>query len=338
MKNSLSPVGHKPEARGSAPSAAHLSPFLTPVDAQLLPAPTILCLADRIFVRNMAGGLLGLGRRAYRDACRGRVMDDKSGESSRRPISLALACVAAVGWLIAATVWWQSSETQSQLNQSLTAAERARESLASDLQNLQKTAGTAADLKKQAADAEKALSDASAARASAQNELADLTKQINDAKLAISGAQEEASAKTRDLQAVELEAEGRNRPRCDAWEPGSGPFNRAVSPPGRRRDGAQGSRGGSDRDRRRAEGLPGASGPDQRGERRAQRHRGANSRRKAGTEFDPTQPEPVTGSPDVGASLVHGDCAARRPVFKHRMAGKSRGPRRARPQRRRLHG
>ena len=92
---------------------------------------------------------------------------------------------------------------QSSFTEQLTAAERARESLASDLQNLEKTAGAAADLKKQAADAEKALSDASTARASAQNELADLTKQIGDAKLAISGAQEEASAKTRDLQAVD---------------------------------------------------------------------------------------------------------------------------------------
>jgi chromosome segregation ATPase len=130
-------------------------------------------------------------------------MEDERGQLSRGPVTLALACVAAVGWLIAAVVWWQSTQTQSQLNESLTAAERARESLASDLQNLQKTAGTAADLKKQAADAEKALSEVSATRASAQNELADLTKQIGDAKLAISGAQEEASARTRDLEAVD---------------------------------------------------------------------------------------------------------------------------------------
>jgi chromosome segregation ATPase len=130
-------------------------------------------------------------------------MDVETSESSRRPFPLVWASAAAVGWLLAAGVWWQSSQTQSQLNASLTAAERARESLASDLQNLQKAAGTAADLKKQATDAEKALSDATAARASAQNELADLTKQISDAKLAISGAQEEASAKTRDLLAVD---------------------------------------------------------------------------------------------------------------------------------------
>jgi DNA repair exonuclease SbcCD ATPase subunit len=154
--------------------------------------------------RSQYGGLPpGLGNRARRDALRRRVMADESDESSRRAVFLALAALAAVGWLTAGFIWWQGAQTQSQLTEQLTAAERARESLASDLQNLQKTAGVAADLKKQAADAEKALSDATAARASAQNELTDLTKQISDAKLAISGAQEEASAKTRDLQAVD---------------------------------------------------------------------------------------------------------------------------------------
>src|SRR3984957_1646365 len=130
-------------------------------------------------------------------------MTDESDDQSRRPISLALAALAAVGWLAAGFIWWQGGQAQSYLTEQLTAAERARESLASDLQNLEKTAGAAADLKKQAAGAEKALSDASAARASAQNELADLTKQISDARLVISRAQEEASARTRDLQAVD---------------------------------------------------------------------------------------------------------------------------------------
>jgi chromosome segregation ATPase len=130
-------------------------------------------------------------------------MADESDKHSLRPISLALAALAAVGWLAAGFIWWQGGQTQSYLTGQLTAAEQARESLALDLQNLEKTAGVAADLKKQAANAEKALSDASAARASAQNELVDLTKQISDARLVISGAQEEASARTRDLQAVD---------------------------------------------------------------------------------------------------------------------------------------
>jgi len=54
----------------------------------------------------------------------------------------------------------------------LQAAEQARESLAADLQNLQKAAGVAADVKKQARPQGRRP----------QNELADLTQQIGDAK------------------------------------------------------------------------------------------------------------------------------------------------------------
>ena len=120
---------------------------------------------------------------------------------------------------------------------SLHAASERAKSLAADLQNLQKAAGTAADLKAQATEAEKALSDASAARASAQNELADLTKQINDAKLAISGAQEEASAKTRDLQAVDAELKEESDRLAGLAEPGPGLVRRSdqAAGPGRRR-------------------------------------------------------------------------------------------------------
>src|SRR5208337_2660088 len=117
-------------------------------------------------------------------------MADDAGDEFRRPVPIALAGLAIVGWALAAFLWSQDAQTRSQMTDSLNAAEKARESLA-------------ADLKTQARDAEKTLSEATAARASAQNELADLTKQIGDAKLAISGAQEEASAKSRDLQAVD---------------------------------------------------------------------------------------------------------------------------------------
>ena len=338
MKNSLSPVGRKPEARAkrakrgafvAIPDAGRCAAFAG-ADNFVLGGPHLRPQYGR--------RPPGLRPSRLRDACRGRVMDDERGESSRRPISLALACVAAVGWLIAATVWWQSSETQSQLNQSLTAAERARESLAvgpakpaKDGRN--RSRPEKAGRRRRESALGRLGRKGVGAKRTCRSDQADQRRQARHFRRPGRGERQDARPASRRLQ-----AEGRNRPRRGAWEPGSGPFNRAVSPPGRRRDGAQGSRGGSDRDRRRAEGLPGASGPDQRGGRRAQRHRGANSRRKAGTEFDPTQPEPVTGSPDVGASLVHGDCAARRPVFKHRMAGKSRGPRRARPQRRRLHG
>ena len=148
----------------------------------------------------------------------------RTGDDLRRPVSLALAGVAIIGWLLAGFLWTGMRETQREMTESLNAAEQARESLAADLQNLQKAAGTAADLKTQATEAEKALSEASAARASAQNELADLTKQISDAKLAISGAQEEASAKSRDLQAVETRLKDESDRLAPHAEPESGAF------------------------------------------------------------------------------------------------------------------
>ncbi len=130
-------------------------------------------------------------------------MASGAGEEFRRPVTLALSGIAIIGWLVSAYMWQEEARAESEMADSLHLSEKAREALAADLQNLQKAAGTAAEIKVQATETQKALSDVSAARASAQNELADLTRQINDARFAISGAQEEASAKTRDLQSVD---------------------------------------------------------------------------------------------------------------------------------------
>jgi phage-related minor tail protein len=121
----------------------------------------------------------------------------------RRPVPLALAALAIVGWLLVSYFWSQASDVRAQMDDALKRAEAARATMASDLQNLQKAAGSAADLQKQAKDAQAALAQAVGARASAQNDLADLTKQISEAKLAVSGAQEEANAKTHELQNVD---------------------------------------------------------------------------------------------------------------------------------------
>ncbi len=159
-------------------------------------------------------------------------MANETGDEFRRPIPLALAALAAIGWLSALYIWWQASQTEWQITESLRTAEQARESLATDLQNLQKTAGAAAELKKRAGDAEKALSDAVAARASAQNELADLTKQIRRQarrlRLARGGEREIARSAGRRRQ-----AQGRKRPGRRDAEPGPGPLGRADPPPGR---------------------------------------------------------------------------------------------------------
>jgi len=48
-----------------------------------------------------------------------------AGDEFRRPVPLALAGVAIIGWLLAAFLWSQASQTQSQMTESLRAAERA---------------------------------------------------------------------------------------------------------------------------------------------------------------------------------------------------------------------
>ena len=47
-------------------------------------------------------------------------MADESDERSPHPLSLALAALAAVGWLAAGFVWWQGAQTQSNLSEQLT--------------------------------------------------------------------------------------------------------------------------------------------------------------------------------------------------------------------------
>src|SRR5579872_6898749 len=84
----------------------------------------------------------------------------------RRPVPLAFAAVAVIGWLLVAYFASQVSDVQSQMHESLNRAEKARESMAADYQNLQKAAGTLADVEKQMNDAKTALSESKIGRAS----------------------------------------------------------------------------------------------------------------------------------------------------------------------------
>src|ERR1700692_4855062 len=82
---------------------------------------------------DVAKRLLGNGRPG---------MADDAGDEFRRPVPLALAGLVVIGGALAAFLWSQDAQTRSQMTDSLNAAEKARESLAADLQNLQKVAGT----------------------------------------------------------------------------------------------------------------------------------------------------------------------------------------------------
>ena len=70
----------------------------------------------------------------------------KTGEEWRKPALFAFAALAIIGWLLAGYLWIEAAQTETKMVGSLRAADRARENLEADLQNLQKSAGTAADL------------------------------------------------------------------------------------------------------------------------------------------------------------------------------------------------
>ena len=118
-----------------------------------------------------------------------------TGNEFNRPLTLALAAVAVCQLAAGRYLWSQNSDLHTRLDDGLKRAEVAARAIAAgSLQNLQKSAGTAADLKKQADDAQKALTEAaSRAGLGAERTLAELTKQVNEAETAVSGAQEEAS-------------------------------------------------------------------------------------------------------------------------------------------------
>ncbi len=82
----------------------------------------------------------------------------------RRPVPLALAAVAVIGWLLVAYFASQVSDVQNEMHDALGRAEKARETMAADLQNLQKASGSLADVEKQMNDAKDAIAEAAAAR------------------------------------------------------------------------------------------------------------------------------------------------------------------------------
>jgi len=77
-----------------------------------------------------------------------QILDD-----FRRPVPLALAAVAILGWLLVAYFSSQASAVRSEMHDALNRAEQARVGIAADLQNLQKASGSLAEVQKQAEDA-----------------------------------------------------------------------------------------------------------------------------------------------------------------------------------------
>ena len=195
-----------------------------------------------------------------------------AGEEFRRPVTLALPGVGAhrMGPR-RLPVDGGFAHPESRLTASLRAAEKARETLAADLQNLQKAAGTAADLKVQAAEAEKALV-GGVRRARLRPERtrrpdqADQRRQARHFRRPGRGEREDARSSV-----GRRAAQGGDGPADRGADPGSAPSRRSrrAAGPGRRcaRPPLATPRAQTATAQRQLEALA----PDQRGDRRAQR-------------------------------------------------------------------
>jgi chromosome segregation ATPase len=113
-----------------------------------------------------------------------------------RPVSLALTAIAAVGWLVAVYFWAQAVGLRADSEESQRRTEVARSELVGELQTLQQSVGSAADLRKQLDEGRKALDDAVSQRTTAQGDLADLTRRVDETELSLASETDQLESKT----------------------------------------------------------------------------------------------------------------------------------------------
>ncbi len=119
-----------------------------------------------------------------------------------RPVPLALTAIAAVGWLVAAYFWAQAVGLRADGEDAQRRWEVARAELVGELQAMQKSVGTAADLRRQLDEGRKALDDAVSQRTTAQSELAHVARQIDEIELGLSTETDQLESKTALLKDV----------------------------------------------------------------------------------------------------------------------------------------
>jgi septal ring factor EnvC (AmiA/AmiB activator) len=119
-----------------------------------------------------------------------------------RPVSLALTGIAAVGWLVAAYFWAQAVGLRADADEAQRRSEVARSELVGELQTLQRSVGSAADLRRQLDEGRKALDDAVAQRTTAQSDLAHVARRIDEIELGLATESDQLDSKTALLKDV----------------------------------------------------------------------------------------------------------------------------------------
>ena len=119
-----------------------------------------------------------------------------------RPVPLALTAIAAVGWLVAAYFWAQAVGLRADSEESQRRSEVARSGLVGQLQELQASVGSAAELRRQLDEGRKALDDAVSQRTTAQSELAHVARQFDEIELGLATETDQLESKTALLKDV----------------------------------------------------------------------------------------------------------------------------------------
>jgi len=107
------------------------------------------------------------------------------GNELTRPTSLALMAIAAVGWLVAVYFWSDGVSLRAENEEATRRAEVARQGLITQLQGLQESSGSAADLGARLESGRKALDETVARSTEAATRLEELTRKINEAELTL---------------------------------------------------------------------------------------------------------------------------------------------------------
>ena len=99
-------------------------------------------------------------------------------EEMRRPVSLGLAALAVIGWVVAVCVWATLSTQSSRQQDRITEMQSRNEQLADELKQQRDAAGSLADIQAKREAAEAAVSTAQSDLAAAQKNREEVTAEV----------------------------------------------------------------------------------------------------------------------------------------------------------------
>jgi len=117
----------------------------------------------------------------------------------KRPVTLGLAALAFIGWIVAISQLSAKTSLQASTSAQIGQLTAARQQLATELDQQQKASGTLVEVQKKTAEATAAADKAARDRDAAAAQLAETGKAIEAAKGSLAGAEAELNAVTEQI-------------------------------------------------------------------------------------------------------------------------------------------